>query len=156
MERLFYLKPEALIAFLFYQSMLQEQLIEAQQKIIELQQRIDEMTPKTPTDEDVFWHLTSSGVPSHEAATSNDLELVRKFKDWNITFAEKHIKPFVNPKVYNETLNQMTRGLAIHIAELQNKRDRETTPKSGNRILPLEDHTRPKGSKAKQAIAAVP
>ncbi|MEO0599417.1 MAG: hypothetical protein AAF126_25115, partial [Chloroflexota bacterium] len=44
---------------------------------------------------------------------------VRKFLDWNYEMAKKHVKPYVNPKVYGEVLNQMTRGLPEHLSKLQ-------------------------------------
>ena len=98
-------------AMAVYQSGLQQQLLEAQQTIIELQRRIDKMTPKVLPDEDVFWHLASGGVMSDEASNSDDVAVVRKFKQWNMDFARKNIKPYVNPQVYSECVNQMTRGL---------------------------------------------
>lgn len=138
MNQILYLKPEALFALLFYQTMLQQQLIEAQQKIIELQKRLDDLTPKNVPDEDVFWHIASGGVMSEEAATSEDLALVLKFKKWNETFAEKHIKPYVNPLVYGECLNQMTRGLNARITELETKGRKPKESKTEKRILSLE------------------
>ena len=97
---------------------LQEELLEAKREIIELQKRIDEMTPKNTPDEDIFWHI-SGGMPSSAAASSDDLATVKRFRDWNTQFAKRHIKPYVNPKVYGECLNQMTRGLAEQIAKLE-------------------------------------
>jgi hypothetical protein len=124
MSEFLYLKPEAIVAWLFYQTMLQQQIIELQQKVIELQQRIDKMTPPTPPDEEVFWHI-SSGLMSDEAANSDSAKVVRRFRKWNIDFANKHIKPYVNPKVYSECLNQMTRGLSERITELEAEQEAE-------------------------------
>jgi len=127
------MKPEVLFAWLFYQSMLQQQLmnmqqqvIDMQQKVIALQQQIDEMRPKAVSEQDVFWHLTSNGVMSEDAAKSDDIHLVKKFQQWNVDFAKKHIKPYVNPQVYGEALNQMTRGLPTRIAELETKSSKRT------------------------------
>ncbi len=97
----------------------QQQLIEAQQEIIRLQQRIDDLTPKTPPDTEALWHLASGGIMSEEAANSNDLELVRRFLNWNVRFATLYVKPHVDPKVFAECLNQMTRGLSSRIAVLE-------------------------------------
>ena len=60
---------------------------------------------------------------SKEAARSDNLETVLRFRDWNIEFAKKYIKPYVNPKVYSECLNQMTRGLSERIAQLKTERE---------------------------------
>ncbi len=112
------------IELLRKQNELQQQVIEAQQKIIELQARVDEMTPKTPPTNEVNWHI-ASGMYSTDAANSDDLETLKRFRDWNRTFAEKHIKPYVNPKAYSECLNQMTRGLSERISTLQTERELE-------------------------------
>lgn len=101
---------------------LQQLLIEAQAKIIALQETVQAMTPPRVNEQDVFWHLVS-GVMSEQAAASDDLDLVRRFKDWNIRFAQTYLKPYVDPRIYSETLNQMTRGLSSHIAQLQTDRD---------------------------------
>lgn len=116
-------KTDLLFACLFYHTVLQQQLIEAQQKIIELHNRIDKMTPKHASDDEIIWHVASNGMMSDEAANSDDLATVKRFRDWNVSFAKKHIKPYVNPTVYGECLNQMTRGLATRIAELESKED---------------------------------
>jgi len=137
MTQILYMKSEMLIAFLFYQTMLQQQLIETQQKVIELQQQIDDMTPKAIVEKDDFWHITSGGILSEEAANSEDVAIVRKFKDWNVTFAQKHIKPYVNPQVYSETLNQMTRGLPTRLAELETKAIIDK--RSKKRVLKLDE-----------------
>lgn len=133
MTNLMYMKPEVLFAWLFYQSMLQQQLmnmqqqvIDMQQKVIELQQQIDDMRPKPISEQEVFWHLVSNGVMSEDAANSDDIRLVRKFYDWNMDFAKKHIKPYVNPQVYSEALNQMTRGLPARMARLETKSSKRT------------------------------
>jgi hypothetical protein len=68
----------------------------------------------------------SNGIMSEEAANSDDLRLVRKFYDWNMAFAKKHIKPYVNQQVYSETVNQMTRGLPKRMAELETKSSKRT------------------------------
>src|SRR5687767_13121860 len=114
MNQMVHLTPDMLFAMLFIQTCLQQQLIEAQRKIIELQERIDAMTPKNPPDEEVFWHIASNTM-SDEAANSDDVAVVRKFRQWHVDFAKKHLKPYVSPKVYGECLNQMTRGLSERI-----------------------------------------
>lgn len=81
------------------------------------------MTPKEPKDKDVIWHLHSEGLTSMEAANSKDLDTLRYFQNWIIAFANKHIKPYVHPKVYSECLNQMTRGLPERIAKQQTLKD---------------------------------
>ena len=118
-------KKMSLEALLLQQIELQKQLIEAQQKVIELQAKIDEMTPKNAPDEELHWHIASGGMTSTAAAESENLETVKKFRDWNVSFAKKHIKPYVNPKVYGECLNQMTRGLSDRIAELETKKHQQ-------------------------------
>jgi uncharacterized protein (UPF0305 family) len=100
-----------------------QELIESQKKIIRLQDKVESMTPETPDDEKAFWHIASGGMLSTEAAKSDDLAVVERFKDWNIEFAKTYIKPYVNPKVYSECLNQMTRGLSERIAELKTKQE---------------------------------
>jgi len=139
MTHILYVKSEMLIAFLFYQTMLQQQLIEAQQTIIELQQRVDDMSPKPVIEKDEFWHILSGGILSEDAAKSDDLKVVRAFKDWNVEFAQKHIKPYVNPQAYNEALNQMTRGLPTRIAELETKSVLSKLAKSNSSVLKLDD-----------------
>jgi hypothetical protein len=109
---------------------LQQQLIETQQKliatqkqVIKLQKRIDKLTPKNLKDEDIFWHIASGGIMSDEAANSSDITMLRGFESWLNNFAKKYIKPYVNPKVYSECVNQMTRGLPTRIADLQTRDD---------------------------------
>jgi hypothetical protein len=114
--------------------MLQQQLVESQRKIIELQQRIDEMMPKNAPDQEISWHIASNGIMSEEAASSEDIATVRKFKDWNVGFAQKHIKPYVNPQVYGECLNQMTRGLSTRIAELETRQRINKSLSSSKRL----------------------
>jgi hypothetical protein len=121
MKRFYYLPFEMIYAWLFRQSALQQELIEAQQQIIELQKKIDKLTPKNPSDKQTYWHI-SSGMLSDEAANSDDIVTVRKFQKWNINFAKKYIKPYVSPKVFAECLNQMTRGLPERIGELETKK----------------------------------
>lgn len=99
----------------------QQSLIDSQQQVIALKDRIEAMTPITPDDEDAFWHIHAD-MSSSETARSTDLATVRRFQTWLIHFAEQHLRPYVNPKVYGETLNQMTRGLPEHIAELETQR----------------------------------
>lgn len=148
------IKSEALIAFLFYQTSLQQQLIEAQQKVIELQQRIDSITPKAIVEKDEFWHIVSGGVMSEDAANSDDLETVKRFKTWNVKFAEKNIKPYVNPQVYNETLNQMTRGLPTRISQLETKAAMEKRFGTASRIIQVDNELRPDSKKDKPIAAA--
>lgn len=101
----------------------QQELLKAQKQIIALQRKLDKKTPKTPKDTDVFWHLVSDGVLSTEAANSDDLLTLMQFYEWIVNFAKKHIRPYVNPKVYGECLNQMTRGLNLRIAMLETKEE---------------------------------
>ncbi len=128
MSKAWYFNPEMLFAFAFYQTCLQQQIIDLQRQVIELQQRIEKMTPANPPDEEVFWHVSSDGMLSDEAANSDDLATVRRFQKWNIEFAKKHIKPYVNSKVYGECLNQMTRGLPERIAKLETDKQTNTKP----------------------------
>lgn len=133
-----YIKPDMLIALLFQQGVLQQQLIEMQHQVIKLQQHIDSMTPKNPPDEEVFWHISSDGLTSEAAAESDDLTLLKRFRDWNIAFAKHHIKPYVNPLVYGECMNQMTRGLATKIAMLETEQANSGKSNSGRRIIRME------------------
>ena len=132
-----------LLAMMMQQTLLQAQLIEAQQQIIELQNQLSEKQPITPKDEEAFWHVAANGLLSTEAAESNDVVTVKKFLDWNVDLAEKHVKPYVNPKVYGEVVNQMTRGLPERIAHLQTRREthEKKSPKKkdpeGKRIIQL-------------------
>lgn len=127
-----YMTTTAMFAMLFQQMALQQQLIEAQQQLadtrkevvkaqrqtIALQKKLDKRTPKTPDDEEVFWHL-AGGMMSLDAANSNDLATLRKFEAWLVDFGRAQIKPYVHHKAYTECSNQMTRGLTERIAELQ-------------------------------------
>ncbi len=101
----------------------QQELLKAQKQIIALQKQLNKRMPKDPKDKDIFWHLVSDGLLSTEAATSDDLLTLKQFYDWNVNFAKKHIRPYVNPKVYGECLNQMTRGLGERISALQTKEE---------------------------------
>lgn len=130
-------KNAKLVKSLKRQIALQQQLIDAQQKIIELQQELSEKTPANPDDNDVFWHIASGGIMSQEAATSDDLAVVRQFQQWNIDFAKKYIKPYVNPKVFSECLNQMTRGLNERIAEIERKKAEEKMPAGDGQVIKL-------------------
>lgn len=131
MKNVHFITTKALLTMYFQQISLQAQLLEAQQKVIELQARIDEMTPPNPPDDEVYWHI-SSGMLSTEAANSNNIVTLKKFRQWNINFANRNILPYVSPKVYGECLNQMTRGLSEKIATLETKADSVTItePKS--------------------------
>lgn len=120
MAKIHYTSENMLAAMYMQQMMLQAQLIEAQQKIIALQEELDDRKPETPSDDEVFWHI-HSGTYSTDAATSQKLTLVQQFLDWNVALAENHLKPYVNPKVYSEVLNQMTRGLPEHLANLKTR-----------------------------------
>ncbi len=124
-------EKDQLIEALAKQSELQQQLINAlkkqgelQQQLIDAQKQIIAMTPKNAPDKEIHWHI-ASGMYSKDAANSNDLETVKRFEAWNIEFAEKFIKPYVNPRVYSECLGQMVRGLPGRIAELQTRRELE-------------------------------
>ncbi|MEP7290063.1 MAG: hypothetical protein ABI947_30310 [Chloroflexota bacterium] len=97
----------------------QQDLLKAQKQIISLQKQLNKQTPKNPRDKDIFWHLASDGLLSTEAANSGDLITLKQFYEWNVNFAKKYIRPYVNPKVYGECLNQMTRGLAARISALE-------------------------------------
>lgn len=121
----------------------QQELLKAQKQIISLHKKLDRKTPKNPKDKDVFWHLVSDGLLSTDAANSDDLVTLRQFYEWNVNFAKKHIRPYVNPKVYGECLNQMTRGLGQRIAELQTKeelriRDNGHSVSSNGKKRPIE------------------
>jgi hypothetical protein len=121
MNNLHFITTKTLLSLLFQQMSLQQQLIEAQEQIIALQKQVESLSPKTPKDKEVFWHVASGGTLSIEAASSDDISTLRKFRKWNIDFAKKHIQPYVNPKVFSECVNQMTRGLSERIAELETK-----------------------------------
>lgn len=97
---------------------LQKQVIEEQKKIIALQQQIQEMTPKTPNEKDLHWHIFSGRVENDIVATG-DLSALVAYHDWIINFGKKYIQPYVHPHVYGEILTQMTRGLSRRIAELE-------------------------------------
>lgn len=116
---LHYITTAVLLQWFIERMMLQQELIQTQQKLIALQQRIDNMTPKNAPDEELLWHIASGGIMSKEAAQSNDIKIVKKFLKFNQDLAKKHIKPYVNPKVYMECLQQMTRGLPERVAELE-------------------------------------
>lgn len=120
MKNIHYITTKMLLSWLLERMTLQQQLIEAMETVIVLQKRIDNISPKDVPDEEVFWHL-ASGIMSKEAAQSDDLKTVRKFLNWNLSFAKKHIKPYVNAKVYIECSNQMTRGLVERVSELENR-----------------------------------
>lgn len=137
MTHLHYVTSKTLLATFLQQMLFQQQLIEAQQKIIELQEQIEALTPKNPADETVFWHIKSEGVLSTEAAKSDDVELVRRFRDWNLKLAKDHIRPYVSPKVYSEAVNQMTRGLAEHIAELETGTKLKPKQKTVSKRIPI-------------------
>lgn len=100
---------------------LQQQVITLQQQVIDLQQKVSEKKPEPVSDEAIFWHRTSEGIGSYEASQSDDVALLRRFRQWNVDFATRHIKPYVNPKVFGECLNQMTRGLNERIRDLEKK-----------------------------------
>src|SRR5258708_39822518 len=126
MEQMHYVSNATLNALLLQLASTQKQLIDTQQELIKSQKRVVRLqnkliktTPKDPKDEDVFWHIASSGQMSLEAANSKDLATVRKCEEWNIKFAEKHIKPHVSQNVFSECVNQMTRGLPERIATLE-------------------------------------
>lgn len=123
MRNLHYITTRALLSVFIQQMVLQQQLLEAQQQIIELQKRIDSLTPKNAPDAEIHWHIVSNGITSLDAANSEDLATLRKFLKWNLEFARKHIRPYVNPDVYGECVNQMTRGLAERIALLETKKE---------------------------------
>jgi hypothetical protein len=101
----------------------QRELLKAQKQIISLQKKLDKKVPKNPKDKDVFWHLVSDGLLSNETAKSGDLVTLKQFYDWLVKFAKKHIRPYVNPKVYGECLNQMTRGLGERISALETQEE---------------------------------
>lgn len=145
MQQYYYVKSNAMSVLMLQQIALQRELIEMQRQLIAAQKealalhkKLDKKTPENPDDSEVFWHIASGGILSTEAANSKDLALVRKFQEWNEAFAKKHVKPYVNPKVYNECLNQMTRGLPERIAALQTKAD----------LAILEGNKSPSGSLA--------
>ncbi len=101
----------------------QRELLKTQKQVIALQKKLEKKMPKNPKDKDIFWHLASDGVRSIEAANSDDLLTLKQFYEWNLNFARKHIRPYVNPKVFGECLNQMTRGLGERISALETKQE---------------------------------
>lgn len=121
MKNLHYITTAILLQWFMDRIQLQQQLIEAQQVVIVLQKRIDEMTPKNAPDEEILWHVASGGIMSKEAAASEDVRVVKRFLKWNQDMAKRHIKPYVNPKVYMECLQQMTRGLPERVAQLETR-----------------------------------
>ena len=149
------MKQDALFALLFYQTLLQQkmselqaELIEAQRNVIKLQARIDEMTPKNVEDADVSWHI-ATGIMSDDAANSDDWRVVKRFQDWNIAFAKRYIKPYVNPRVFSEAVTQMTRGLPKRIAELETaERFGRLRPSTARKITPLEKRMVPRNKPA--------
>ncbi len=92
---------------------------------------------------------------SNDAANSCDPAVLRKFRQWNVDFARKNIKPYVNPKVYGETVNQMTRGLNERIAELEARGQIEGKRLTNGQLKLLQESPKPKQSKAKQ-LALIP
>ena len=172
MKNLRFTTTQAVIGMYMSQMVLQEQLaeaqqqlVEAQQKIIALQQQVLDMTPKNVPDEEVMWHIHSKGISSAQAANSDNPDEVRRFRDWNVQFAKKHIKPYVNPAVFSECLNQMTRGLAERIAELTTERDMQTlanppkqpkTPKSERNMQTLIKPPKRRKKTSKSDIIQLP
>jgi hypothetical protein len=139
-----YLIPTKMLLALYTQQMtLQAQLIDAQREIIALQEKIIQSKPETPPDDEVFWHLASDGVLSTEAAQSDDVDVVKKLMEWNYSLAEKHVKPHVDPKVYIEVVNQMTRGLSNRVSALQTTQEAQPqsvtseTPQTDKRMIQL-------------------
>lgn len=142
MAHLQFVNSKTLLVFYAQQLALQAALIEMQQEVIRLQNKLDKMKPDTPLDEEVFWHVASGGGLSTEAANSKNVDEVQKFLDWNLGLAKKYVKPHVNPKVYGEVVNQMTRGLPERIAELKtrseiNQAKANKKSESGDRIIQL-------------------
>jgi hypothetical protein len=131
MRNVQFITTQMLINLLLQQMVLMQKLSEAQEKIIHLQDYIADKTPETPADEDVFWHVYSKGIMSTEAAESSDVALLRRFLAWNLNFAEKYLQPYVDPLVYSEAVNQMTRGLPERIAELEGKKSSESHKADG-------------------------
>lgn len=129
MTNTYVVNTKMLLAVYMQQMTLQMQLIEAQNEIIELQSKLDETKPETPKDEEVFWHISSKGILSKEVTNSQDLKLVEKFLEWNYKLAENHVKPYINPKVYTEVVNQMTRGLSEQVATLKTQKEVEVKAK---------------------------
>lgn len=135
MNNLHYMTSKTLVSWMLNQLTLQQQLVDtqaellaAQKQIIALQKRIDKMTPKNAPDKEVLWHV-HSGMFSKEAAGSDDLETVEGFLKWINGFSRKHLRPYIDPKVYMECLGQMTRGLPERIAELKTRQDIEEVAK---------------------------
>ena len=98
---------------------LQKQLLEAQQKLINLHEKVEAMTPKQPMPEEIRWHLYSDGVMSDDLLETRDIDLLKKYHEWMMTFGEKHIQPYVHPYVYSEIITQMGRGILRRLAELE-------------------------------------
>src|SRR5258708_30857945 len=106
MEKMYQVNQATLNALLLQLASTQKQLIDTQQELVESQKReirlhkkLERKAPINPRDENAFWHISSGGMMSLEAANSKDLATVRKFEEWNIQFAEKYVKPYVSPKV---------------------------------------------------------
>ncbi|GEM_PF-1890134 len=158
MRQMIYMSITALSKMLLRQSALQQQVIELQQQVIVLQRQVNAMTPKNAPDEKIFWHLASDGILSEEAAHSNDVQVLRRFQQWNTAFAKKFIKPYVNPKVFGECLNQMTRGLSTRIGELEREQISAPVQPSGSvqHKVTLKIASRPKATTPMQQLALIP
>lgn len=108
-----------LLGLLLSQNIMQQQLIEVQQENIKLRKQIDEQTPKTPPVEEIRWHMASKGESIEDTLTSTDIETIRTFYEWLIQFGNKHLKPYLNYRVYSEVMNLLTHAATQRLAELE-------------------------------------
>ena len=129
MSALYHHYTRMMLGVVMNQLILQQELIEAQRQlaaaqreVLRLERALKKKSPKNPPDKQTFWHL-ASGMFSTEAANSDDLKTVEQFSQWLELFARKNIKPYVNPKVYGECLNQMRRGIPERLAELETREE---------------------------------
>lgn len=122
MANIHYITTGVLLKWMRTQLAMQVEMVRLQEEVIALQKRIDEMTPKMVDSKDVLWHV-ATGTQAKDAAASEDPAVVERLLKWNEAFAVKHIKPYVNPKVFMECLHQMTRGLPERVVHLKEKRE---------------------------------
>lgn len=123
MANIHYMTTAALLHWMMTRMTLQAEVMRLQEEVIALQRRIDEMTPKLVDSKEVLWHV-ATGMQAKDAAVSEDPAVVERLLKWNQAFAAKHIKPYVNPKVYMECLHQMTRGLPERVVHLKANREK--------------------------------
>lgn len=108
-----------LLGMLLNQNALQQQLIEVQQENIRLRKQIEEQTPRTPPVEEIRWHMVSKGASIDDALSSEDVAVVRMFYEWLLGFGNKHLKPYLNYRVYSELMNLLTHSATRRLADLE-------------------------------------